>query len=88
MFEWYEGNSNAILGGGGDNNLLEVGMDGGHPFLFFICTFLGTIVEIFQNGGLLHNVFRHVLKNYVVEGGGRRLCDGGGGMDPPIMDFF
>ena len=76
------------FGGGGENHIFELEMDGGHHFLFFVCTFLGAIVEIFQNGGLLHNVCRQLLKNCVVGGGGRRLRDGGGGMDPLIMDFF
>ena len=47
VFDLDEGNINAILGGGGKNHLLEVGMDGGQPFLFFVCTFLGAILEIF-----------------------------------------
>ena len=88
MFDWNEGNINAILGGGDENHLFEVGMDGGHTFLFFVCTFLGVIVKIFQNGGLLHNVCRQLLKNCVVGDGGIRLRDGGGGMDPLIMDLL
>ena len=58
------------------------------PFFFFVCTFLGVIVKIFQNGGLLHNVCRQLLKNCVVGDGGIRLRDGGGGMDPLIMDLL
>ena len=63
-------------------------MDGGHPFLLFVCTFIGAIVELFYNSGLLHNVCRQLLKNWVVGDGGKGLCDGGGGMDPLIMDFL
>ena len=88
MFDWDEGNINAILGGGGDNHIFEVGMDGCHPFLFFVCTFIGAIVELFQNVGFLHNVCRQLFKNCVVVDGGIRLRYGGGGMDPLIMDFF
>ena len=88
MFDWDEGNINVILGGGGENHLLEVGMYGGHTFLFLICTFLGAIVEFFQNGGFLHSVCCHLLENSVVGYGGRRLRDGEGGMDPLIMDLF
>ena len=88
MLDWDKGNINAILGGDGDNHLLEVGMDGGHPFLFSVCTFLGTIVELFQNCGLIHNICRQLLKNCVAGDGGRRLRDGGGGMDPLTMDLF
>ena len=40
VLDWEEGNINAILGGGGKNHLLEVGTDGCHPFLFFVCTFI------------------------------------------------
>ena len=88
MFDWDEGKINAILGGGDKNHPLEVGMDEGHPFLFFVCMFLGAIVEISQNGGLLHNIFRQLLKNCVIGDSGRKLQDGGGGMDPLIMDLF
>ena len=88
VFDWDKGYINTILGGGGENHLLEVVMYGGHTFLFFVCTFLGAIVEIFQNDGLIHNVCRQLLKNCVVGDGGRRLRDGEGGMNPLIMDLF
>ena len=88
VFDWDKGYINTILGGGGENHLLEVGMDGGHPFLFSVCTFLGTIVELFQNGGLIHNFCCQLSKNCVVGDGGRRLRYCRGGMDSLIMDFF
>ena len=88
MFDCDEGNINTILRGGGENYFFKVGMDGGHTFLFFVCTFLGAIVDLFQNSGLLHNVCHQLLKNCVVGDGGRILRDGGGGMDPLIMDLL
>ena len=88
MFDWDEWNINAIIYGGGENHLREVGMYVGHSFLFIVCMFLDAIVDIFQNGSLLHNVCRQLLKQCIVGDGGRRLRDGGGGMDPLTMDLF